>query len=266
MCRLLAIQSKDAVPLSRVLIGGDNSFAVQSLEHPDGWGMAYYVQGSPHVVKSVLPAISDAQFERISLSVGSPTLLAHIRRATTGRIAARNCHPFQFGPWVFAHNGFIRNYVAVKDELQAKIKDRLRPFIIGETDSETLFFLFLSYLEEAGELCASQPSERAMGWAITRAIEDVISLGDVGPEVVPHPGEASRLSVLVSNGSSMMGVRWGKPLAFQATKTQRGHELLTISSEVIGSRSPADAGAWVDLEDKQYLFVDPSLTLRHAAL
>jgi glutamine amidotransferase len=264
VCRLLALRAKEPIPICRSLIGGDNSFAVQSLEHPDGWGLAYYVDRIPHVVKSILPAISDQQFERISLAVESSTLLAHIRRATTGAISARNCHPFQFGPWVFAHNGFIRNFPAIKNDLRGKISPRLRRLIIGETDSETFFYLFLTHLSAQADIFDPQVPEAALARALATSIEEVRAVADVGPEIAPHSADQSWLSVLMTNGVIMLGARVGRSFACQRTQTQRGQDLLLFSSEVIGGLSAQDG--WIDLKEEHYVYVTPELEVRHGAL
>ncbi len=53
MCRLLGYCSRGAVPLTRLL--GDeefHDFTALSALHSDGWGMAWYEAGQPHIRKS----------------------------------------------------------------------------------------------------------------------------------------------------------------------------------------------------------------------
>ena len=94
----------------RSLIAAENSIALQSARHQDGWGLAYYINRIPHMVKSSKPANSDTIFTRVSGVVASETVLAHIRQATTGDSNTLNSHPFQHGNWVFAHNGQINDF------------------------------------------------------------------------------------------------------------------------------------------------------------
>ena len=89
---------------------------------------------------------------RTSGIVSSETVLAHVRRATTGENSVMNCHPFQHGRWVFAHNGEVPEFGRVKAALTDEIARRLRRFVLGETDSEILFFMFLSELSRDGPL------------------------------------------------------------------------------------------------------------------
>jgi len=44
-------------------------------------------------------------------------VLAHVRKATQGDKTVFNCHPFQHGRWVFAHNGDIPRFEDVRGAL-----------------------------------------------------------------------------------------------------------------------------------------------------
>ncbi|MEM7647139.1 MAG: class II glutamine amidotransferase, partial [Pseudomonadota bacterium] len=134
--------------MHKSLIDADNAIIQQSDRHPDGWGVAYYHMGSPHLVKVDSQAKECKIFEKVSGVVSSNTLVTHIRKSTIGSVGPLNTHPFQFGPWVFAHNGNIKNFAAHKPKLREKVDTHLRPFILGETDSEHLFFILLSLMKQ----------------------------------------------------------------------------------------------------------------------
>jgi len=36
-------------------VQADNALCSLSEQHPDGWGVAYYVDGTPHVMRSAAP-------------------------------------------------------------------------------------------------------------------------------------------------------------------------------------------------------------------
>jgi predicted glutamine amidotransferase len=55
-------------------------------------------------------------------------VLGHTRLPTQGAVTKNNCHPFQFGPWVAAHNGMISNSSELMMQAVYVAK--------GETDSE----------------------------------------------------------------------------------------------------------------------------------
>ena len=84
--------------------------------------------------------------------MSTETVLAHVRKATQGAKSVLNCHPFQYGRWVFAHNGDIVDFQRCRDALMDQISPRLRRFILGDTDSEVIFHLFLSELARFGPL------------------------------------------------------------------------------------------------------------------
>ena len=62
MCRLFGFRSTVLSQVHRSLVRAENALELQSHEHPDGWGVAYYVHGTPHVVKSSESAVEDALF------------------------------------------------------------------------------------------------------------------------------------------------------------------------------------------------------------
>src|SRR6187455_645378 len=147
MCRLFGFRSVIPSQVHRSLLAAENALGVQSNLHPDGWGVAFYVDGSPHITKNAATALSDSLFHRLSGVVSSETVLAHVRKATQGKNSVLNCHPFQYGRWTFAHNGDIPTFERDRERLIAEIDPRLRRFVLGDTDSEVIFFMLLSRLE-----------------------------------------------------------------------------------------------------------------------
>ena len=52
MCRLFGFRSVIQSQVHRTLMDADNALGTQSTEHRDGWGVAYYVDGAPHITRS----------------------------------------------------------------------------------------------------------------------------------------------------------------------------------------------------------------------
>jgi glutamine amidotransferase len=125
MCRLFGFRSVIPSKVHRSLLAAENALGVQSNDHPDGWGVAFYVDGTPHVTRSPLTALGDSLFHKLSGVVASQTVLAHVRKATQGPKTVLNCHPFQYGRWVFAHNGDIPRLDDRRDELMHEISPEL---------------------------------------------------------------------------------------------------------------------------------------------
>ena len=157
MCRLFGFRSVLESQVHRSLLSADNALAVQSQAHPDGWGMGYYLGDTPHVLKSVGTAQSDTLFQRVGGIVSSQTVLAHIRKATQGKLSTLNCHPFQHARWLMAHNGDIPNLSQVREELLAEADPRLRRYLLGDTDSELIFLILLSRLSRKVDISGRAP-------------------------------------------------------------------------------------------------------------
>lgn len=148
MCRLFGFRSKYNLDPHHILLTAENAILLQSYDHPDGWGIAYYKNGTPFVHKGIEPAFQDTTYQAISSAVSGHVGVVHIRRATVGNVSDLNTHPFHYGKWVFAHNGTISKFLDVKHFFEDAIDEELLPFLKGATDSEHCFFLFLSFLKK----------------------------------------------------------------------------------------------------------------------
>ena len=101
----------------------------------------------PLLFRSVEPAWHDRNLKEIAQGIHSHTVLAHVRAASpsVANVQQTNCHPFRYGNWLFMHNGVIRGFKTIKRDLILRIDPELFPFIEGSTDSETFFYLALSF-------------------------------------------------------------------------------------------------------------------------
>ncbi len=212
MCRLFGFRSVIPSQVHRSLLAAENALGVQSNEHPDGWGVAFYVDGAPHVTRSPTTALGDALFHRLSGVVSSETVLAHVRKATQGQRTIFNCHPFQFGRWVFAHNGDIPNFEAKRETLLSQVSPRFRRYILGETDSEVLFFVFLTALEATGPLAEDRDLE-----SISSAMKEAVNRAR---ELCDTDGTRALLTVVATNGDCLVAAQGGKELYFSTYKTR----------------------------------------------
>src|SRR5262249_2659953 len=161
------------------------------------------------------------------------TVLAHVRKATQGGKTVFNCHPFQYGRWVFAHNGDIPNFVSKRDALLGLVNPKLRRYILGETDSEVLFFLFLSALAEQGS-----PSEQQDLSVVTGALRSAI--GRVR-EVSDRDGTHALLTIMTTNGRCLLAAQGGKEL-FVSTYKTRCSDRGTCPSLSPACEAPVDNG------------------------
>ncbi len=154
MCRLLGYCARQDVSVAGVLgEDGLREFTALSALHRDGWGMAWYDSGGPHSRKSPLRAVDEPGYQRLALTSLGDMGLVHLRWATPGLgVNDRNSHPFQHGPYTFAHNGAIHPQDRLGEILPPAWEQRLG----GTTDSERYFLHIMSRLpERRGDVLAA---------------------------------------------------------------------------------------------------------------
>jgi predicted glutamine amidotransferase len=99
----------------------------------------------PRVYRSTHPAWNDRNLRELAAGISSPLFFAHIRASTGTAIQETNTHPFRYANRLWMHNGLIRDFHLVKRELQSAVDDAYFGFIEGTTDSETMFYLALTF-------------------------------------------------------------------------------------------------------------------------
>ncbi len=276
MCRLFGFRSVIPSQVHASLLDAENALGAQSNAHPDGWGVAYYVDGSPHLTKSPTHALGDQLFHRLSGLVSSETVLAHVRKATQGSKGLLNCHPFQFGRWVFAHNGDIPGFAdGLMPRLREEIAPRLRRFVLGDTDSETIFFIFLSLLERHSPL-SQRPDLAQVVAAVQATLEKVRTL-------CQQPGNEAGLllTFIVTDGDVMVATQGGKELSFSTYKRRcpdrdtcpslsRACEAPSIDGQVnhliVSSERLQGSNVWEELSLGDILAVDGRMRVVHTSL
>jgi predicted glutamine amidotransferase len=144
MCKLFAISARypSTVQLSLKEFSRHGGL---SGPHKDGWGIAWYDERDVGLVKEAFPAAASACVRFIQDNpFATSVAISHVRKATQGEVALRNCQPFVRelgGLWhTFAHNGDLSGI-----ERDAHMTaETYRP--VGETDSERVFCALLERL------------------------------------------------------------------------------------------------------------------------
>lgn len=272
MCRLFGFRSVISSQVHRSLLAAENALGTQSNQHPDGWGVAYYVDGAPHVTRNPITAMGDQLFHRLSGVVSSQTVLAHVRKATRGDKTVLNCHPFQYGRWVFAHNGDVPDFERHREALVDEVAPDLRRFILGETDSEVLFFLLLTELRSGAPLVESRSTSEVAG-AVRRMTEKARSICD-------GSGPPATLTVMITNGETLVASQGGKELFFSTYKTRCSdrHQCKSLSPEceaptqsgrvnhcVVSSEPLQGENVWLPLDPGDMVGVDGRMMLFRAS-
>jgi glutamine amidotransferase len=259
MCRLFGCRSRDPSGVSHELFQGANALRVQSREHPDGWGLGWYESGAPRVVRSLTPAHGDADFEKLSQYVSATTVLAHVRRASVGRVAPENTHPFQRGPWLFAHNGTLPDWERARRPLEEQIHPSLRDELRGETDSERCFLLFLSRLRRRCDV------ERADATSASAALAETVALVR---EICEMGGQQASTTFLATDGRLLVACRRGRTLFLSSPASDRDGRCgyVAVASEDPGEPPPGGKRAWRLLPEDALVAVDADLRLKVTSL
>ena len=153
MCRWLAYRGA-ALRMDELLLHPDHSFLLQSRHarestfevNADGFGVGWYTdQSEPGVYHDTRPAWNDRNLGSLARHISSPLILAHIRAAVGSMVVRSNCHPFRHQRWLFQHNGSIGDFGTIKHQLDMQIDPALYAEKQGQTDTETLFLLALTF-------------------------------------------------------------------------------------------------------------------------
>jgi len=166
MCQLLGLNANTPTDVVFSFTG----FATRAQEHKDGFGIAFFEGNGARL-------FVDAQSARLSpvaemvrrYPIRSENVIAHIRKATQGRVALENTHPFQrelWGRyWVFAHNGDLKGYAP-------RLHGSFRP--VGDTDSERAFCWLMQELAKAH---ASVPTVEELSATLRELVPAVAAFG-----------------------------------------------------------------------------------------
>ena len=165
MCQLLGMNCNTPTDIVFSFTG----FATRSCEHADGFGIAFFEGRGVRLFVDHLAASASPVAELIKrYPIQSQNVVAHIRKATQGKVALENCHPFVrelWGRyWEFAHNGNLKDYAP---RLHAAFKP------VGDTDSE-LAFCWL--MQELAKSHATMPSVAELN----------VTLRELVPQIARH--------------------------------------------------------------------------------
>ncbi len=178
MCQLLGMNGNTPTDIVFSFTG----FAHRAVEHKDGFGIAFFEGPGVRCFVDHTSAHDSPVAEMVKrYPIRSEHVIAHIRKATQGRVALENTHPFVrelWGRyWVFAHNGDLKDF-------HPKLHAAFRP--VGDTDSERAFCWLL---QELAKNHAALPS--------------VADLTDTLRELVAPIATHGSFNFLLSNGDAL---------------------------------------------------------------
>ncbi len=201
---------------------------------PLGWGVGFYQSGEvllrrrPIDEREVIGLADAAEGIRTDLVIG------HVRKAGVGALRTENTHPFRYRSWLFAQTGTIQGFDRLRDRLLASQPEFLRRNVRGETDSELFFYLFLSFLHDAGRLDDTHvPPEH-----IRAALRASIALVD---QLSAEEGfeEKNKGDILVADGECIIAVHRNGTMGFRELKGRQDLENLLGEETVQKARIPS---------------------------
>ncbi len=178
MCQLLGMNANTPTDVMFSFTG----FSTRAEEHKDGFGIAFFEGAGVRLLVDAQSAQTSPVADMVRrFPIRSRNIVAHIRKATQGRIALENTHPFVrelWGRyWTFAHNGDLKGFAP-------RLHGAFRP--VGQTDSEHAFCWLMQELAKAH---ASLPP--------------VGELTATLRELLPRPASHGSFNCLLSNGEAL---------------------------------------------------------------
>lgn len=213
MCELFGVSAARKIKVNDWL----REFFSHGVEHPHGWGMAFFYGNAVSLEKQPEPTFRSVYLkQRLHVNVEVDKMIAHIRLATRGSMEYENTHPFvrrdNFGrSWTLAHNGTI---------FESEV---LNPFVHiqqGQTDSERILYYLIQLIDELQEQKGEPLSQEERFQCVDRMI------CQIAPE--------NKLNLLLYDGECM----------YVHTNYQDSLHRCKKGNAVIFSTRPLDRDGW----------------------
>ena len=182
MCQLLGMNCATPTDITFSFRGFSQRAGITS-DHCDGFGIAFFEDKACRLFVDNQSAVESPIAELIrNYPIKSRNVIAHIRKATQGKITLENSHPFSrelWGrQWIFAHNGDLHDF-------NPDLIGRFTP--VGNTDSERAFCYLLEQLVVRFGYC--EPS-----------LNDIFQVLE---ELSPQIAEYGTFNFCLSNGQAL---------------------------------------------------------------
>ena len=215
MCRALAYLGQPVL-LDNLLFRPDSALVKQSympqmlnLLNLAGFGLKAWDRDSPDAdrpysyASTSLP-IYDRNLKALAEKIQATCVLAHVRGVhfnTEGIISQQNIHPFQFPGCriALAHNGDLERMREMKPALLEHVRPEFARMIEGTTDSEWIYAILVSNLEDPGRDLAADEIAQALNktLAVLRQVRDKLGIVNWSP-----------VNLFITTGKQLVAVRY----------------------------------------------------------
>ena len=215
MCRALAYLGQPVL-LDNLLFRPDSALVKQSympqmlnLLNLAGFGLKAWDRDSheadrPFSYASTSLPIYDRNLKALAEKIRATCVLAHVRGVhfnTEGIISQQNIHPFQFPGCrvALAHNGDLDRMREMKPALLEHVRPEFARMIEGTTDSEWIYALLVSNLEDPGRDLAADEIAQALNktLAVLRQVREKLGIVNWSP-----------VNLFITTGRQLVAVRY----------------------------------------------------------
>jgi predicted glutamine amidotransferase len=215
MCRALAYLGQPVL-LDNLLFQPDSALVKQSympqmlnLLNLAGFGIKAWDRESaeadrPYSYASTSLPIYDRNLKALAEKVRATCVLAHVRGVhfnTEGIISQQNIHPFQFRGCriALAHNGDLERMRDMRPALLEHVRPEFARMIEGTTDSEWIYALLVSHLEDpARDLTADEIAlALAKTLSVLRRVREKLGIVNWSP-----------VNLFITTGKQLVAVRY----------------------------------------------------------
>jgi glutamine amidotransferase len=215
MCRFAAYLG-ESVLIEDLLYEPDGALVRQAVDaelmsqlNLGGFGLAAWTPGSPDPGRPLtyrVPTIPnfDRNLRALAGKVRASALVAHVRGVVSDHresVGSHNVHPFLFegASFALAQNGDLYDFARMRYDLLDHVNGELTGFIEGTTDTELVYALVLSQLEDP---FAPVDAEEA-AQAVTRALEILRELRERRGIATQSP-----VNLVLTDGTWMLATRY----------------------------------------------------------
>jgi predicted glutamine amidotransferase len=232
MARLFGLIGNRPDLVGRVLDLESEALVARTRGSPLGWGIGFYQGGEVLMRRRPIDDREEIQPAKLAADVKADVLIGHVRSATVGALRTENTHPFRYRQWLFAQTGTLAHFDSIRDRLLTSVPEFLRGNVRGETDSEIVFHVFLSFLHDAGRL----DNGSVTAGAVLEALRSSLAVIDGMAAEVGDVNEGTNL--LVSNGDLIVAVHKNAKMSYRVFAGKNDADMILGDDAQLRRRAP----------------------------
>jgi predicted glutamine amidotransferase len=241
MARLFGMMGNRGDLAARVLAHEAPALRVKSTGTALGWGVGFYQGGEVLMRRRPIDEQAEIDITKVVGDIRADLLVGHVRSPSVGSLRTENTHPFRYRQWLFAQTGTTNGFHALRERMAESVPPFLRSGIRGETDSEIIFHLFLSFLHDQGLLSQAQVDPSA----VSSALRGCLALVD---SMVAEVGEQpSATNMMISDGEFIYALHRGRRMAHCTFQGRADADALIGDDLQLRRRTPDPSGLHVVL-------------------